>query len=249
MNVRAAAVSVTRGTQSLQLPSSYPAELRSSRDAPLTPLVTSGRDGRLGLEVLVEPLRQAWGAEADGRFPCPLPRHRGWSRLDTPPPDEDHRGEPRLLCDCGISGRWVSLGDVRAAQAYRIDNPRRSNIMRAVWLRRLAYELGYFEPVPVRLPELPSFVEGYVEKARLGFGLLLGLRWRDFDRDLRPAPYGIRFCEAWAEIKFRQARVAIEQLRKHRVIVQVDQVRHGSRVTPLYGPGPDGACTGTRSVR
>jgi hypothetical protein len=210
--------------------------------------VTSGPNGRLDVELLVEPLRRAWAVDADGRFPCPLPRHQGRSQLDTPPLDEDSRNEPRLLCDCGQLGRWVSLGDVRAAQAYGRDNPRRSNIERAVWLRRLAHELGYFEPVRVRLPELPDRAETYVEQARTMFALLLGLRWRDFDTDLRPAPYGVRFCEAWVGIKNRQARIAIEQLRRHRVIVEVDQLRNGGRVTALYGPGPDGACTGVRGI-
>jgi hypothetical protein len=90
--------------------------------------------------------------------PCPLPGHTGRARLASGL-REDRHGDVRLLC---CRSRWRSLGEVRAAIAYRYDDGGRpyeeggrSNTELAVWTRRLAYEIGAFQPKPVPVPPLP----------------------------------------------------------------------------------------------
>ena len=195
---------------------------------PLGPLVPT-RSPRLDPYRLVAPLEREWAADpATGLFACPLPDHHGHARLDVPP--EDPQREIRVLC---CRGRWRSLGEVRAASAYGVDQLR-SNIELAVWLRRLAYELGCFQPAAVAVPALPAGVAQHVELARRGFELLLGLRWADYPP--RPVAYTVRFSAAWCSLSHRAAHLAQRELCELGVIVEAGRA---GRV-PLFAPGGDG---------
>jgi hypothetical protein len=118
---------------------------------PLGPLVTSGRV--LVGERVESWLKLRWGADEHGSFPCPLPGHTGTALL------VHEEGDLRLGC---CSGRWRSPGEVRAAEAYGYDKLR-TNIEIAIWLRRIAYEAGTFEPIEIVLPALPSDVSPATE--------------------------------------------------------------------------------------
>jgi hypothetical protein len=139
----------------------------------------------------------------------------------------DQGGDLRLGCCCG---RWRSLGEVRAAEAYGQDGLR-SNIELATWNRRLAFEAKSFVPLEVELPPLASGSEKHVQRAYAGFALLIGLRWKDGDH--RPVAFSVRFCAAWCGLSHREAHLAIQELRQLGVIVEADrtgQIR-------LYLPG------------
>lgn len=187
---------------------------------PLGPLDPDrGERPRIDLSGARAALEQRWGADPEtGSFACPLPGHSGTALLGVPPDDPD--GDLRLLCSC--RGRWRSLGEVRAALAYGEDRLR-SNIEAAVWLRRLVYEVGCFEPVDVRLPRLPDDAPAWAVAARDGFLLLVGLRWADFEP--RPVAFAVRFCAAWCGLaSFRAARDAIAYLVEHGVIREAETV-------------------------
>lgn len=142
-------------------------------------------------------------AELDGSFKCPLPGHGGRSFLDWP--REDTKGDLRLLCCCG---RWRSLGAMRAAASYGVDeNPRRpwTNIELATWSRRLAFDLGALRPLDVPLGRVPDVQPGGLVAA--GFALLAGLRWVDGPR--RALPWSVRFAAAWCGVSHRQANLGI----------------------------------------
>lgn len=174
-------------------------------------------------------LDDRWGADREtGRFPCPLPGHSGHALLDVPPDDLD--ADLRLWC---CSGRWRSLGEVRAAEAYGVD-ARRGNTELWTWTRRLAWEVGAFVPVEVGLAELPPGCLPELARARDGYGLLVGLRWADGER--RPVAFSVRFAAAWCGLGRRAAHLAVGSLVEHGVIRQVDQV---GRVR-LYLPGDPG---------
>lgn len=190
---------------------------------PLGPLVTPGR---VDLLAATAALDARWGADPDtGTFPCPLPGHTGTALLDIPP--DDPHGDLRLLC---CSGRWRSLGEVRAAEAYGGDS-RRSNIELATWLRRLAWEVGAVTPVPMAMPSVPDGNRPELARALDGFTLLVGLRWRDGQR--RPVAFSVRFAAAWCGLGHRAAHLAIGALERHEVIRHVGDA---GRVR-LYLPG------------
>ena len=184
------------------------------------PHVEFGTDFALRLE-------RRWGADEQGSFPCPLPGHPGRARLGTPT-DEGDVGL-RVLCNC--QGRWRSLGEVRANQAYGAD-VLRSNIEIAIWTRRLAYELECFEPVAVPLAYLPADAPSHAVEARRGFQLLVGLRWAD--RAPRPVAYSVRFCAAWCSLTHAEAALGVRALIEHEVITVVGKQ---GRIR-LYEPAP-----------
>jgi hypothetical protein len=108
-----------------------------------------------------------------------------------------------------------------------------TNVLLATWARRLAYETGTFEPLDVPVPALPREAGEDVHRARSGFVVLVGLRWKDGAQE--PLPYSARFCEEWvAGMSRSRAARAIEQLRRHGVIREVGRFRG---LTPLYLPG------------
>lgn len=202
---------------------------------PLGPLVTQTATsrGRVDLSAAVPELERRFAAGVDGRFRCPIPGHAGFSLIGVPPSVEDPggAGEPRLLC---CTGRWRSLGEVRAAEAYGRDPGALTNIELAIWVRRLAHELGVFEPIGVLVPALEPTASRGATSARAGFQLLAGLRWADYER--RPIAFSIRFAAAWCGLSFRDANLAIKELRAGGIIVQADKGGPGNRI-PLYLPG------------
>ena len=168
--------------------------------------------GRLSLGPSVAALEARWGADADGVFSCSLPGHTGRARLGVPSDDPD--SDVRLLC---CSGRWRSLGEVRAAEGYGVDQLR-SNIEIAIWLRLLLYEAGRFTPAEVAPFELPEDVDEAVRSTLAGFRLLVGLRWADAPP--RPVVFSVRFCAAWCGLTFRESRESIDTLLSLRAIEQ-----------------------------
>jgi hypothetical protein len=144
--------------------------------------------------------------------------------------DDIRPDELRVMC---CRGRWRALGEVRAAQAYGVDR-RLTNIEVAVWTRRLAYELGCFQPVPVPLAALDADMPSFAHRVLDGFALLIGLRWKDYAE--RPVPYTVRFAAAWCGVGHRQAHVAISLLRDSGVIREVDRAGRGGRRYALYLP-------------
>lgn len=173
-------------------------------------------------DAAVERLQRRWEASDDGSFNCPIPEHAGRSTLAL---DEDGG----YVLDC-CRGRQRSLAEVRAARAYGIDRLR-SNIELAIWWRRLAHELGTFEPAPVEVPDVWAGALANVRAARDGFALLLGLRRADYPD--RPVPFSARFAAAWCGLSKDEANRAIRDLLARSVIVEVD--RQG-RIR-LYEPG------------
>lgn len=166
-------------------------------------------------------------ADSHGGFECPLPGHTGRAFLDWP--REDLTGDLRLLC---CSGRWRSLGALRAAAGYGVDeSPARpwTNIELATWSRRLAFDLGVLLPLAVQLRRPPTNQPGALLGA--GFSLLAGLRWVDGPR--RAVPWSVRFAAAWCGISHRQAHVGISALLQAGSIIETE--RRG-RVR-LYLPG------------
>jgi hypothetical protein len=176
---------------------------------PLGPLVREGPRVALD-EAAIARLEQRWGADSDGAFSCPIPGHSKLARLAL------RDGEFLLAC---CQGPERSLGEVRAAEAYGQDE-RRKNIEIATWYRRLAYELGGFPPVGVKLPPLPAAVPPYVERARRGFELLAGLRWADYQP--RALPFAVRFCAAWCDLSHHQASQALLCLRESGVLREAE---------------------------
>jgi hypothetical protein len=191
----------------------------------------------------VDAVRRRFGAGADGGLACPLPGHSGRAFIDVSP---DAGGkEPRLLCCCG---GWRSLGEVYAAIAYGYDGGeyagKRSNVEIAVWTRRLACEVGLFEPRRVRLPALPDDADWATARARSGFAQLVGLRWAD--REPRPVAWSVRFSAAWCGLTFRQAARATVALNRGGVIVEAGREGRLS----LYLPGaPQLEAVGERNAR
>jgi hypothetical protein len=180
-------------------------------------------------EALLWKLAIRWGSTGSGRFVCPL--HGGEAEFGT-----NDRGEPALAC---CKGRWRSLGEVRAVLGYGYDRRPggrpRSNKELAAWNRRLAWELGGFEPVAVSVPTPPAGSPGSVTKAAVGFALLCGLRWADWKRE--PVTYSMRFAVAWCGISHREAQAALKALE------EVEAIRHVGNVgrCRLWEPGPPGA--------
>jgi hypothetical protein len=166
-------------------------------------------------------LAEALGADADGFFPCPLPGHGGRARLHY------ESGEYWLGC---CQGPKRSLGEVRGARAYGADR-RLSNKEIAVWWRRLAYDHGQLEPVPVDVPEVDEGAPDEVRTARDGFALLLGLRRSDYEPE--PVPFSVNFVAAWCRISRNKAARALTELRDRDVIRVVEH----HRSMPLYEPG------------
>jgi len=191
---------------------------------PLGPLVTES--GRLKWqETHVAAIERRFGADNDGQFACPVPGHSGRARIDTP--DEGPEWEARLFC---CTGRWRSLGEVRAAIAYGTDG-KRSNIQLATWTRLLAHEIGAFAPYRITLPELPPDAGPLAQRAREGFGLLFGLRWADGEH--RPVAWSVRFAVAWCGFGQRDAQLATRTLRETGVVIESGRI-HQVR---LYLPG------------
>jgi hypothetical protein len=161
--------------------------------SPFVPIAFRGSRGpRVDLHGAVPSLERRWDADEHGRFPCPVPGHKGHALLGVPPDDKDQ--DIRLLC---CSGLWRSLGEIRAAESYGED-VRRSNIEIATWLRRLLYECGRFEPISVPMRRLPLRADRRLMEAATGFALLAGLRSADGPR--RPLAYSVRFCAAWCAL-------------------------------------------------
>jgi hypothetical protein len=191
---------------------------------PLAPLVTP----RVVFDAAAEwRLGERWGADPEtGHFRCPVPGHRGLARLGVV--DEDPDRDLRLLC---CRGCWRSLGEVRAAEGYGQDSRRRSQTELAAWTRRLASEVGAFQPAVVEVPRLSASAPPHVHLARDGFASLLGHRWADFPP--RPVAYSVRFCVAWCGLPKNAAGNALRQLREQDVLRIVGSI--GS--CPLYWPG------------
>jgi hypothetical protein len=167
-------------------------------------------------------LESLWEANAAGSFNCPIPGHASTARLI------HQEGDLRLACGC--TGRWRSVGEVRAAIGYGHDRLL-SNIEIATWTRRIAHEAGVFIPVRVVVPELTGAVPAHVRRAREGFELVIGLRWRDGER--RPVAYSVRFCAAWTGLPHAQAHEAISALLAEGVIYEAGRTRR----VRLYLPG------------
>jgi hypothetical protein len=206
---------------------------------PLGPLVTGGRRdqeyGRVAwTDEAVLSLERHFDADGEGYMrPCPFPGHAGAARFGIPPEDPD--GDVRLLC---CSGRWRSLGELRAAIAYGHDDGGRpytqggySNILLATWGRRIGFEVGAFSPVVVDLPALQPGSPDAAYSVRAGLALLYGLRWADGPG--RPVAWSVRFAAAWCEISMRDAGLGTRIVLDQGVINEVD--RRGR--TRLYMPG------------
>lgn len=171
-------------------------------------------------------------ADTEGRFPCPVPNHTGYANLD-----EGAQGEGLVLRCC--RGKERSLGEVWASICYARDLRRLSNKLILIWTRRLAWEIGGFEPVPVYVPA-PQATPPYVEAVAQHFALLCGLRWKDWTEE--PVAFSIKFVDAWSDLKsFHRARVAVDVLEEQGVIQRAGEIESEKahiRPTPLYLPGP-----------
>jgi hypothetical protein len=176
---------------------------------PLGPLVQPGLVN-LGERVRLW-LEEHWHADGQGSFACPIPGHKGTARLI------HYEGDLRLGC---CTGRWRSLGEVFAAEAYRRDF-KATQIQIAAWTRRLAYEAGTFRPLDVAVPELPPDASDAARRAREGFALLIGLRWRDGEH--RPVAFAVRFCSAWCQMGHTSAAEGVHELRARNVIFEADR--------------------------
>lgn len=210
----------TRGPHSAP-PSSSPLTRENGPlvQGPLDPLV---QGGRVAIdERVVTLLRTEWPPNEHGRFPCPVPGHRGEAFL------LEQDGQLRLGC---CTGRWRSLGEVWALIAYGEDRFL-TNIEIAAWTRRLAHKAGSFEAVEVTVPPLRPDAPANARRVREGFVLLLSLRWADGPR--RACAYSVRFTAAWCQISHGGAAQGLRVLRAEKVIEQAGRVG----LIPLYLPG------------
>jgi hypothetical protein len=209
---------VTRGPEQTHINGSLPLDAEGPLVyGPLGPLVQRVELGAL----VAASLETRWEADAGRSFRCPIPGHTGTARL------VDQGGDLRLGC---CTGRWRSLGEVRAAEAYGRDELR-SNIELATWTRMVAYEAGSFAPLSVEISPLPHDASDHVQRAYSGFELLIGLRWRDGEH--RPVAFAVRFCAAWCGLTHRDAHLAIQELRRIGTISEVERIGQ----IRLYLPG------------
>jgi hypothetical protein len=131
----------------------------------------------------------------------------------------------------------LTLAEVRAAVAYgALKALTRSEA--AVWYRRFFFDAGVLRPVVVPLPKLPRNAAIPLHKLRLGFALLVGLRW--LTHGGQPAMFGRYFVMAWCGVTQQQAKAGVHELRRLNVIRHVDTCQR----TYVYLPGkvaPDNA--------
>ncbi len=116
---------------------------------------------------------------------------------------------------------WLTLGDVRAAQAYGTVE-RLAPQQRAVWTIRLLVEAGAVRPV--RVPwagTLPRDAPGWIHATYAGFLFLLGCRWLHTLGD--PAPFSWRFAAAWCDVPQKRAGEAMRELLRHRYVMKQGQ--------------------------
>ena len=204
---------VTRGPTQ-RAPFAVTASTPSADDGPLVtgplgPLVQPGLVN-LGERVRLW-LEEHWHADGQGSFACPIPGHKGTARLI------HYEGDLRLGC---CTGRWRSLGEVFAAEAYRRDF-KATQIQIAAWTRRLAYEAGTFRPLDVAVPELPPDASNAARRAREGFALLIGLRSRVGEHGQSRSPCGSAPPGARWDIQVRRRRSP--ELRARNVIFEADR--------------------------
>lgn len=199
--------------------------LEERQGGPLVPQVRS-HNGRVSWPPRpLEVLARALGGDDGGRFQCPLPGHHGFSSIGVPPGEPIT--EPRLLC---CSGRWRSLGEMRATIAYGEDRPR-SNIEIATWTRRLAYDLGALVP---KGPPRPGFADFSLNAAHHLEGVRVLIALRRWDAPSRPFAWSVRFAAAWCNSSNRRAHEAQRELLGAGMLKEVDSMGAGRSRIALY---------------
>jgi hypothetical protein len=199
-------------------------------DVPLVPLAPPDHDERtphVTHDGTVQRfLESAWGADEHGTLnPCPIVGHTGTAKLI-------HQvGDLRVAC---CSGRWRSLAEVWAGQAYRRDVfLQRAEL--AIWNRLIGYLAGTFPLLDVPVPT-PEDLKPRAVRALNGYKLLIGLRWSDGPHI--PVAYSVKFASAWNKHGNGTAQRAIAELIEREIIWQADCIiNEGHRHDlPLYLP-------------
>jgi hypothetical protein len=139
-------------------------------------------------------------AEVDEPFRCVVPGHHERDNLARIVWDEQTNSfkyhDMHLPGSSG--GRWKTLAEVRAAQAY-------GNVVRLAraesalaWWPRLGYEIGATVPLDPRLPALPEHASSTDWRTADGLALLIGLRALIGPRG--PVAFSARFGAAWCAL-------------------------------------------------
>jgi hypothetical protein len=157
------------------------------------------------------------------RFECILPGHEGHEARLHP----IHGRGWRYECDVGEE---LGLAEVRASLAYGQVRRRISAIEAALWRARLECEAG-LRTVELVLPELPAGASDPLCDVAQGWALLVALR------DTEPHPFARSFVAAWCDVSTDQARHAVRDLERLKVIRRVGTVRVGSHEAILWLPG------------
>jgi hypothetical protein len=116
---------------------------------------------------------------------------------------------------------WLSLAQVRAQLSGR--GPKLSGPEHATWKLVLLDEAGVLPCQAVAADRLPDDVNGIVAHVYERFLYLLGCRWNYDYGD--PAPFERNFAAAFCNVPVREARFAIDELKRLEQLVVVG--RHG----------------------
>ena len=162
---------------------------------------------------------------AEGRFTCPYDVH----------------GEPVTLWRGRTDGTFVlldpnlddrkslAIGELHASGLRRrvIELERASN---AVWVRRALVDLGYIEPYPVPMLDLPDGSDALTRRVYEGVEFLFGVRML---REVQAAPISWRFGADWMGMSQANVGDGLKALLSANVIEFVRKERR----TSLFLPG------------
>jgi hypothetical protein len=158
--------------------------------------------------------------EGTSNFRCPL--------------DNDHKPSASLYCaanggyvlrewhgsegDAKTHGRYYTLPEVLASQAYGNKVRLETKPEHLVWRLKLNYLAGLLEPVDVLHVTIPETVMSFVHLVYAGFRLLLGLKWT-YTQD-EPTTFARKFAGAWCGVTDRQYLIAMKYLLVNRYLVK-----------------------------
>jgi Bifunctional DNA primase/polymerase, N-terminal len=131
------------------------------------------------------------------------------------------------------AGEWLSLAQVRATLAGRVGKLSRSE--HATWKLILLVEAGLLSPVTVPGTPLPMGTGALLKHVYERFLFLLGCRWQY--EPGAPAPFTRDFAAALCGISIRDARDAIDELKRLGAIyIAATQPAGGARTLRLWLP-------------
>ncbi|MBJ7518455.1 MAG: hypothetical protein JHC84_02065 [Solirubrobacteraceae bacterium] len=169
---------------------------------------------------------------------------------------DDERAEPRYVC-CHGDEDWCSLGEAARSIAVGKHESRpasrggASNALLALWLKRLLWEAGLFDPVDIPFVGPPTDPRSTVQLAYEGLFLWFGLGWAGV-RAGSPLACSAREFGAWCGVSKSQANRLLRGFVTAGIMERVGErpSENGRPGTPLYLPGgwPATCAPGAREV-